>query len=70
MSEKNKGHVRVEGKVIYILMILLNVEIEVVVVVEKVELIGIIFMDIWMKWDWSTHYFALRHFIVTFEFLN
>ena len=68
MSEKNKGHVRVEVKVIDILLILLNVEIQ--VVVEKVEFIGIIFMDIWMKWDCSTHYFALRHFIVTFEFLN
>ena len=68
MSDRNEGHVRVEGKVIYILLILLNVEIE--VVVEKVEFIGIIFMDIWMKWDCSTHYFALRHFIATFEFLN
>ena len=68
MSEKNERHMRVEGKVIYILLILLNVEIE--VVVEKVELIGIIFIDIWMKWDCFVHYFALRHFIVTFEFLN
>ena len=68
MSEKNERHMRVEGKVIYILLILLNVEIE--VVVEKVEFIGIIFIDIWMKWDCFVHYFSLRHFIVTFEFLN